>query len=65
MAIELLAACQGIDLLAPLRTGAEAQKAHDLVRSVSPRLDTDRSLATDIAAVGKLIADAAFQRLLK
>jgi len=65
MAIELLAACQGIDLLAPLRTGAEAQKAHDLVRSVSPRLDTDRSLAADIATVGKLIADAAFQKLLK
>jgi len=64
LAIELLAACQGIDLLAPLRTGAEAQKAYDLVRSVSPRVDNDRSLAPDIAAVAGLIADAAFQKIL-
>ncbi len=65
LATELLAACQGIDLLAPLRTGTLAQKARDLVREVSPRVDADRSLAPDIAAVAKLIADAAFQKLLK
>ena len=64
LAIELLASCQGIDLLAPLRTGTEAQKAYELVRSVSPPVDADRSLAPDIAAVGRLIADAAFQKLL-
>ncbi len=65
LAIELLAACQGIDLLAPLRTGTEAQKAHDLVRSVSSRVEADRSLAPDIAAVARLVSDAAFQKLLK
>ena len=65
LAVELLAACQGIDLLAPLRTGAEAQNACELVRSVSPRVDADRSLAADIKAVAKLIADAAFQKLLR
>jgi histidine ammonia-lyase len=65
VAIELLAACQGIDLLAPLHTGAEAQRAYELVRSVSPRLDADRSLATDIAAVAALAADVAFARLLR
>ena len=37
LAIELLAACQGIDLLAPLRTGTEARKAYDIVRSLSKR----------------------------
>jgi histidine ammonia-lyase len=65
LAIELLAACQGIDLLEPLRTGAEAEKAYDLVRSVSPRVDDDRSLAPDVAAVAGLIADAAFQNILR
>ncbi len=64
LAIELLAACQGIDLLAPLRTGAEAQKACALLRSVSPRLEADRALAPDIAAVANLIAGGAFQKLL-
>jgi histidine ammonia-lyase len=65
LAIELLAACQGIDLLAPLRTGVEAQHAYDLVRSASPRVDTDRALAPDIAAVSRLVADAVFQKVLR
>lgn len=64
VAIEFLAACQGIDLLAPLHTGTESQKAYDLVRSVSKRVDVDRSLAPDIAAVGALISTGAFQELL-
>ena len=64
LAIELLAACQGIDLLAPLRTGTEAQKAYDLVRSRSKRVDVDRSLAADIEAVAGTIASGAFSKLL-
>jgi len=65
LAIELLAACQGIDLLAPLRTGREAEKAYRLVRSVSPRLGRDRTLAPDIAAVAQLVRAGAFADLLK
>lgn len=64
IAIELLAACQGIDLLAPLRTGPEAERAYKLVRGVSPTLETDRALAQDIEAVADLIRDGAFSRLL-
>lgn len=64
VAIELLCACQGIDFLAPLRTGSEAQRAYDLVRTVSPRVDSDRALSADIAAVGVLITDAAFKLML-
>ena len=47
----LLAACQGIDLLAPLRPGPETRKAYDIVRALSPAGDADRSLAPDIEAV--------------
>lgn len=65
LAIELLAACQGIDLLAPLHTGAEAQRAYALVRSVSAQLDADRPLAPDINAVASLIAAASFQKILR
>ena len=65
LAIELLAACQGIDLLAPLRTGTEAQKAYDIVRSRSKRVDVDRSLAPDIAAVAESIASGSFSALLR
>lgn len=65
LAIELLAACQGIEFLAPLTTGPHAQRAQKLVRSVSRPVEKDRSLSTDIAAVSQLIAGGEFVRVLK
>jgi histidine ammonia-lyase len=65
LAIELLCACQGLDFLAPLRTGAEAHKAYEIVRSVSKMLEVDRSLATDIETVGQAIASGKFSALLR
>ncbi len=64
LAIELLCACQGIDLLAPLQTGTFAQKAQAAVRAVSPKLIADRPLASDINAVVHLIASAAIANVL-
>lgn len=64
LAIELLCACQGIDLLAPLRTGTEAQKAYQLVRRVSAKVEADRPLAADIDGVASLIERGEFQKLL-
>jgi histidine ammonia-lyase len=64
VAIELLCACQGIDLLAPLKTGTLAQKAHDAVRAVSPQLTADRPLAPDITAVAALIANGTISDIL-
>lgn len=64
LAIELLAACQGIDFLAPLRTGAKAEEAHALVRSVSEPVEVDRSLSSEIELVAGLISESDFQRLL-
>ncbi|MGH9796102.1 MAG: histidine ammonia-lyase [Candidatus Acidiferrales bacterium] len=65
VAIELLCACQGIDFLAPLRTGIEAQRAYDLVRSISPRVDADRPLAPDIIKVSELLAAESFCAVLR
>jgi len=65
LAIELLSASQGIDLLVPLRTGVEAQKAYELVRSVSKMVNEDRSLAPDIARVEQEIAQNAFGKILE
>jgi histidine ammonia-lyase len=64
LGIELLAACQGIDFLAPLRTGPEAQKAYNLVRKRSKPVDSDRSLAADIDAVARLIEQSSLSDLL-
>jgi len=64
LAIELLCACQGIDLLAPLQTGALAKKAYDMVRAVSPKVIADRPLAPDVRAVAHLISTAAIGQIL-
>ena len=64
LAIELLCACQGIDLLAPLQTGTLAKKAYDAVRAVSPKVIADRPLAPDINAVAALVAQGAIAKIL-
>jgi histidine ammonia-lyase len=64
LAIELLCACQGIDLLAPLQTGALAKKAYDAVRAASPKVTADRPLAPDINAVAALVNQGAIAKIL-
>jgi histidine ammonia-lyase len=65
LAIELLAACQGIDLLAPLQTGTLAQKAYNAVRQASPKLTHDRPLAPDINAIARLVESVTIARILQ
>jgi histidine ammonia-lyase len=64
LSIELLCACQGIDLLAPLRTGALAKQAYDSIRAVSVKVTEDRALAPDINTISELISSRLFTRLL-
>ncbi|MGH6951148.1 MAG: aromatic amino acid lyase, partial [Vitreimonas sp.] len=61
VAIELLAAAQGVEFHAPLKTSEVLQGAVGKVRAVSPRLTEDRSLALDIARVRGLIESGAFR----
>jgi len=64
LAIELLCACQGIDLLAPLKTGALASQAYAAIRARSSNVTEDRPLAPDINAVSALIDSGLFANLL-
>jgi histidine ammonia-lyase len=64
VAIELLCACQGIDLLAPLQTGTLAKKAHEFVRAKSAMVTQDRPLAAEIEAVSVSVASGAFSEIL-
>jgi histidine ammonia-lyase len=57
LAIELLAAAQGVEFLAPLEPGRGARATHRFVRTLSPRLRDDRSLGADIEAVAAAIRD--------
>jgi histidine ammonia-lyase len=55
VAIELLAAAQGIEFLRPLKSSAVLEGILALVRSVSPAMMVDRSLAPDMELVRNLI----------
>ena len=56
LAIEATAAAQALDFLAPLKSSKPLQAAHAAIRSVSPKVDHDRSLAGDFEKVAELIA---------
>uniref|UniRef100_A0A8D2LE41 Histidine ammonia-lyase n=1 Tax=Varanus komodoensis TaxID=61221 RepID=A0A8D2LE41_VARKO len=57
LAIELLAACQGIEFLRPLRTTTPLEKVYDLVRSVVRPWMKDRFMAPDVEAAHRLLVD--------
>jgi histidine ammonia-lyase len=59
LAIELLAAAQAVEFLAPLQPGRGARATYEFVRSLSPRLRDDRPLGDDIEAVGEAIRSGA------
>ena len=55
IAIELLAACQGIDLHRPLKTTPPLEALHALVRRTTAPWVRDRQMAPDIKAVHELV----------
>jgi histidine ammonia-lyase len=55
LAIELLAALQGLDLLAPLKPSRYLAAIVAAVRALAPYMDTDRSLHKEIEAVSRWI----------
>jgi len=64
VAIELLAAAQGIDFRRPRKSSPPIEKAHAVIRKVTPHLDADRYLASDIEAVLPLVRGGAFAQLV-
>jgi len=64
LAIELLAAAEGLDFRAPLRSSEPLAAAHALVRDKIPPRMEDRAFSGDIAAAARLISEGAFDRLV-
>ena len=60
VAIELLAAAQGIDLRGPLTTSAPLAKAIALIRADVPFWDRDRAFAPDLEAIRRQVARGDF-----
>jgi len=65
LAIELLAAAQGIDFRRPLASSKPLEEAHAIIRKVAPHLDGDRYLALDIEAATPLVRNGVFRELLR
>jgi histidine ammonia-lyase len=49
VAVELIAGAQGVDYHAPLKTSAKLRPLHAKVRAISPRLESDRYWADEMA----------------
>ncbi len=65
IAIELLAACQAIDLLRPLRSTEPLERLHELIRTKVDPWDQDRFMNPDIEAVTQLIRSGAIWETVK
>jgi histidine ammonia-lyase len=55
LAVELLSACQGIDLLQPLKPNPQLGRIYSEVRSRCPAMDVDRSLHSEIVDLSEWI----------
>jgi histidine ammonia-lyase len=55
MAVEILCACQAIDLRAPLESSPALMRAHTIVRARVPKLVDDRPPAPDLDAIVEII----------
>jgi histidine ammonia-lyase len=55
LAIELLAAAEGLDYRRPLKAGRGVERAFAALRKIAPRLTNDRVLSSDIARVAEAI----------
>ena len=60
VAIELLAAAQGLDFHAPLASSPALERVRALIRDCVPAMEADRFLSPDIEAVRVLVAADAF-----
>lgn len=65
LAIELLTAAQGIDLLAPLRPGKTLNAVFEAIRLKSPTMSVDRSLHEEMVSVSKWIQSGAVVEIVK
>ncbi|MDZ7344542.1 MAG: histidine ammonia-lyase [candidate division KSB1 bacterium] len=63
LGIELLCACQALDLRAPLQPGPATAAVRHLVRKTVPMLVTDRVLADDITVATQLITSGEVLRV--
>jgi len=60
LAIEMMAAAQGLEYRRPLHAATEVERAYRVIRDSVPRLGEDRSLAAEIELLARKIREGAF-----
>jgi histidine ammonia-lyase len=65
LSIEAMAAAQALDFMLPLKTSPRGQKAHDAIRSVSPRMERDRAMYGDLTRIAQVIAEGKLKTALE
>lgn len=63
IAIELIAAAQGLDFRAPLKTSPRLQIAYNLVRKYCEEITSDRSLSEEFESVANSILEGTFEQI--
>jgi histidine ammonia-lyase len=58
--VELMAAAEGIDYHAPLKTSARLREVHDAVRALSPHFTADRYWADEMSALQSAVLAGEF-----
>jgi histidine ammonia-lyase len=61
VAIELLAAAEGLEYRQPLQPGRGVRRAYETVRECAPRLTNDRALSTDIQLLSEAVRRGRFR----
>lgn len=61
LAIELLAAAEGLEYRQPLKPGLGVRRAYEIVRANVPRLKQDRALSNDIQKIARAIRQGEFE----
>lgn len=64
LAIELLAAAEGLDFRAPLRSSPPVEKARTMIRNLCPRVTCDRSLTPDIERIADAVRNGVFEEFV-
>ncbi|WP_210397824.1 histidine ammonia-lyase [Motiliproteus sediminis] len=64
LAVEYLAACQGLDFRAPLKSSPRLEQAKALLREQVPFYDKDRYFAPDIERAAALISSGTYNRFV-
>ena len=61
IAIELLAAAEGIDFRRPLKSSESLEAAYALIRGKAASRETDREFASDIESIASMVESGAFE----